>query len=79
MIEGGEGIDWATAEALDAWEPRFDLTRVQIGAASAGVIELDLEGFRETFRKSPVKRAKFDGFMRNVRIALKNWEEGMRE
>ena len=38
-------------------------------------IELDLEGFRETFRKSPIKRAKFDGFIRNVRIALENWEE----
>ena len=40
-------------------------------------IELDLDAFRETFRKSAVKRAKFDGFMRNVRIALKNWEEGV--
>ena len=39
-------------------------------------IELDLEGFRETFRKSPIKRAKFEGFIRNVRIALRNWEEG---
>ncbi len=38
-------------------------------------IELDLEGFRETFRKSPIKRAKFEGFIRNVRIALENWEE----
>ena len=40
-------------------------------------IELDLEAFREAFRKSPVKRAKFEGFVRNVRIALGNWEEGI--
>ncbi len=42
-------------------------------------IELDLEAFRETFRKSPIKRAKFEGFIRNVRIALENWEEGRGE
>jgi len=34
--------------------------------------ELDLEAFREKFRKSAVKRAKFEGFKRNVRIALQN-------
>ena len=39
-------------------------------------MELDLETFRKTFRKSPVKRAKFEGFVRNVRIAFRNWEEG---
>jgi epoxyqueuosine reductase len=39
-------------------------------------IELDLEAFREMFRKSPVKRAKYEGFVRNVRIALGNLEKG---
>ena len=34
--------------------------------------ELDLEAFRARFRKSPVKRAKFEGFERNVRAALAN-------
>lgn len=34
--------------------------------------ELDIEEFRERFRRSPVKRAKFDGFKRNVRIARGN-------
>ena len=38
-------------------------------------VELDLEGFRERFRKSPVKRAKFEGFQRNVRAALANVTE----
>ena len=35
-------------------------------------VELDLEAFRARFRKSPVKRAKFEGFQRNVRAALEN-------
>lgn len=34
----------ATAEALDAWEPRYRLTRVQVAAAAAGRVTLDLEG-----------------------------------
>ncbi|HET6569515.1 MAG TPA: 4Fe-4S double cluster binding domain-containing protein, partial [Rhodothermales bacterium] len=35
-------------------------------------IELDLEDFRRRFRHSPVKRAKFEGFLRNTRTALQN-------
>ncbi len=38
--------------------------------------ELDLDAFRERFRKSPVRRAKFEGFQRNVRQALRNAESG---
>lgn len=34
--------------------------------------ELDLEEFRRRFRNSPVKRAKFEGFQRNVRAALQS-------
>jgi epoxyqueuosine reductase len=33
-------------------------------------VELDLEAFRQRFRKSPVKRTKYEGFQRNVRAAL---------
>ena len=36
-------------------------------------LELDLEAFRKRFRKSPVKRPKLEGFMRNVRTAHENW------
>ncbi len=39
-------------------------------------IEIDLDAFRERFRKSPVLRARLEGFRRNVRIALKNAEQG---
>ncbi len=34
--------------------------------------ELNLEDFRRRFRRNPVKRAKFEGFQRNVRQALEN-------
>lgn len=33
----------------------------------------DDEAYRERFAKSPIKRAKREGFMRNVAIALGNW------
>ena len=34
----------ATAEALDRWEPRFRLLRVQAGQAGDGQVSLDLTG-----------------------------------
>jgi len=40
--------------------------------------ELDLEPFRERFRKSPVKRSKFEGWARNVRQAVENAERDTR-
>ena len=36
--------------------------------------EIDLEEFRRRFRRSPVRRARFEGFRRNVRIARRNAE-----
>ena len=37
-------------------------------------IELDLDEFRRRFKDSPVKRTKYEGFLRNVRVALDNLE-----
>jgi len=55
-------------------EPRF-MPRPNIRDVSLEEwMELDLEGFRARFRRSPVKRAKYDGFRRNVRIALQDRE-----
>lgn len=34
----------ATAEALEAWEPRFQLTQVTLASADAGAVVLDLTG-----------------------------------
>ncbi|MEM6328051.1 MAG: tRNA epoxyqueuosine(34) reductase QueG [Bacteroidota bacterium] len=52
-------------------------TRFQAREASADRplsewTELDLAAFREAFRKSPVKRAKLEGWLRNVRNAQAN-------
>jgi epoxyqueuosine reductase len=38
----------------------------------AQLAEMSEEDFRARFRNSPVKRAKFGGFQRNVKAALKN-------
>jgi epoxyqueuosine reductase len=57
-------------------EPRF-LPRPGITDTALNEwIELDLDAFRQRFRKSPVKRAKLEGFLRNVQIALENREAG---
>ena len=53
-------------------EPRF---APRPGIASTPLdawAELDVEAFREVFRKSPVKRAKLEGFLRNVAVARAN-------
>ncbi|WP_417262626.1 GPW/gp25 family protein [Celeribacter sp.] len=34
----------ATAEAIDAWEPRYELTRVTVASADRGAMELQLYG-----------------------------------
>lgn len=45
-INGETAVDLfqATAEAIDRWEPRLDLQRVEIAGASAGNVELRLVG-----------------------------------
>ncbi len=35
-------------------------------------LEIDLEAFRERFRNTPVKRARYEGFLRNVRAAVRD-------
>jgi epoxyqueuosine reductase len=48
------------------------------GNAAPHLLELmamDEEGFRRHFRKSPVKRTKRRGLLRNVAVALGNWGE----
>lgn len=37
-------ITMATAEALRRWEPRYRITRVQLGGGSAGLATMDLQG-----------------------------------
>ncbi|MEM0961946.1 MAG: tRNA epoxyqueuosine(34) reductase QueG [Bacteroidota bacterium] len=35
-------------------------------------VEIDIEAWRERFRRSPVKRAKYEGFLRNMENAARN-------
>ncbi len=59
-------------KASGSLEPAFR-QRHDFGApALIPLLELDDEGFRERFRKSPIKRAKRVGLQRNVCVALGN-------
>jgi len=55
-------------EGDPAFAPREGLMAPDLDALAA----LDDDAFRETFRKSPVKRAKRRGLLRNVAVALGN-------
>ena len=48
--------------------PRRDLVNPDLNALA----KLDRQGFQEMFRRSPIKRSKYEGFMRNVAVALGN-------
>lgn len=54
--------------AEESYEPRPGLPDTKLDEWE----ELDLDAFRERFRKSAVKRTKLEGFQRNVRTALRN-------
>jgi epoxyqueuosine reductase len=51
---------------------RFEPRPGNAGPDLAGLAALDDETFRERFRRSPVKRAKRRGLLRNVAVALGN-------
>ena len=59
-------------KATESLEPAFR-QRHDFGApALIPLLDIDDEGFRERFRKSPIKRAKRVGLQRNVCVALGN-------
>lgn len=53
-------------------EPRFTPREGVKDSTLQEWFELDLETFRKRFKNNPVKRAKYEGFLRNVRWALEN-------
>lgn len=53
-------------------EPSFRARRGLVAPALKELAELDEEGFRNRFQRSPIKRAKWRGFMRNVAVAMGN-------
>jgi epoxyqueuosine reductase len=54
--------------AASAFAARADLRAPDL----VDLLELDEDGFRTLFKGSPVKRAKYQGFLRNVAVALGN-------
>ncbi|MDZ7360417.1 MAG: tRNA epoxyqueuosine(34) reductase QueG [candidate division KSB1 bacterium] len=63
----------AAVASSSAFAPRPEMVAPKLDRLA----ELDEEAFRATFRRSPVKRAKWRGFMRNVLVAIGN--SGVRE
>ncbi|MFO8232596.1 MAG: tRNA epoxyqueuosine(34) reductase QueG [Longimonas sp.] len=53
-------------------EPRYQPREGMSDTDLRDWVELELEEFRERFSGSPVTRATYEGFQRNVRTALKN-------
>lgn len=50
--------------------PRLDLVNRDLNALA----RLTREEFQQMFRRSPIKRTKYEGFMRNIAVALGNCE-----
>lgn len=59
-------------------KPGFRLHEDRIAPPLKDLLFFDDGSFRERFRKSPILRAKREGFMRNVAVAVSNWNSGAR-
>jgi epoxyqueuosine reductase len=58
----------ATATA----DPAFQPTTTTLGPRLAELAQISEDDFTTRFRDSPIRRARHEGFLRNVRLALKN-------
>ncbi|MCS6829178.1 MAG: tRNA epoxyqueuosine(34) reductase QueG [bacterium] len=56
-------------------EPRFAPREVTLAPKLVDLLRMGEEAFRAAFRNSPVKRAKWRGFRRNVAVAIGNSKE----
>jgi epoxyqueuosine reductase len=72
-----EVCPWNERFARPATEPayaaRAGLEGPELVELTARLLALDDGGFREAFRGSPVSRARRDGMLRNLCVALGNW------
>ncbi len=68
-----EVCPWNKHLAVESDEPAFAPRPGLEEPELLELIRMDEEEFRKRFRKSPIKRAKRRGFLRNVAVALGNW------
>ncbi len=59
-------------QATPTKEPAFQPTPLTVAPPLAALARMTPDGFAETFGRSPIRRPRHEGFMRNVRIALGN-------
>ena len=67
---------FARPAAEESYRTREGLDGPSLLELADELLGLNDEEFRELFRKSPIKRAKRAGLLRNVCIALGNWGAG---
>ena len=60
-------------DAPESFEPGFKPRPENAAAELTELMKLDQSAFSKRFRKSPVKRTKRRGLLRNVAVALGNW------
>lgn len=65
-------LRFAEPAAEEAFAPRAGLDLSPLTELAAELLLLDEDGFRARFRRSPIKRAKREGFLRNLCVALGN-------
>jgi epoxyqueuosine reductase len=56
-----------------AYAPRTELDNPALIDLAARLLEMSGKGFQREFRDSPVSRARRNGLLRNVCVALGNW------
>jgi epoxyqueuosine reductase len=64
---------FARVAADEAYHARADLNGPALIDLAARLLAMDDDGFREAFRRSPLKRTGRAGLLRNVCVALGNW------
>jgi epoxyqueuosine reductase len=64
------------AYATPTKEPAFQPSPTTLSPHLPALAQQSEKAFAEAFRDSPIRRAKYAGFLRNVRIALQNQKQG---
>ncbi len=63
---------WNKRFARPTHEPAFQPRPFNLNSRLENIVTLEIEAFREKFRKSPIKRTKLEGLKRNAAVAIEN-------